>query len=55
MDVLVDREYGLELLEREYRAPGFRLVVVYGGRRVGGNVFVEMVLSRVTLCVLCCC
>jgi len=35
MDVLVDREYELELLEREYRAPGFRLVVVYGRRRVG--------------------
>ena len=35
MDVLVDREYELRLLEHEYRAPGFRLVVVYGRRRVG--------------------
>jgi len=35
MDVLVDREYELELLEQEYRVPGFRLVVVYGRRRVG--------------------
>ena len=35
MDVLVDRETELELLEREYRSPGFRLVVVYGRRRVG--------------------
>ena len=35
MSVLVDREKELEVLEREYRKPGFRLVVVYGRRRVG--------------------
>ncbi|BES81723.1 ATP-binding protein [Pyrodictium abyssi] len=35
MEVLVDRERELGLLEREYREPGFRLLVVYGRRRVG--------------------
>ena len=35
MEVLIDRERELGLLEREYREPGFRLLVVYGRRRVG--------------------
>ena len=31
MDVLVDREYELELLEQEYRTPGLGLSLCMGG------------------------
>jgi len=34
-EVFVDRAVELSVLEREYKSNGFRLVVVYGRRRIG--------------------
>ena len=45
--LFVDRDAVLEVLERELSEPGFRVVIIYGRRRVGKTWLATVLLQRV--------